>query len=223
MPVWTPATTTPASFRGPTPLRVALEQSLNTVTARLGAMLGMEAIGQTIESFGIMDHMPREYSMALGAGETTPLRHTAAYAMLVNGGKKHHPDPDRPRAGPQRQDDLSRRPAAVRRLRQCRVEAPAGAGHPRHARADRRSARSTFQIVTDDAGRGAARHRHRGQGGRQADRRQDRHDQRLARRLVRRLHPRSRRRRLYRLRRAGQPRRRRDRRPSSRRRSSATS
>ena len=80
-----------ARFRGPTPLRVALEQSLNAVTARVASMVGMEAIAQTVERFGIMDHMPREYSMALGAGETTLLRHTAAYAMLVNGGKRITP------------------------------------------------------------------------------------------------------------------------------------
>src|SRR4029077_16147931 len=80
-----------ARFRGPTPLRVALEQSLNAVTARVASIIGMEAIAQTIERFGIMDHMPREYSMALGAGETTLLRHTAAYAMLVNGGKRITP------------------------------------------------------------------------------------------------------------------------------------
>jgi len=51
----------------------------------------MEAIAQTVERFGIMDHTPREYSMALGAGETTLLRHTAAYAMLDNGGKRITP------------------------------------------------------------------------------------------------------------------------------------
>ena len=54
-------------------------------------MIGIEPIGDTVERFGIMDHMPREYSMALGAGETTPLRLTAAYAMLVNGGKRITP------------------------------------------------------------------------------------------------------------------------------------
>ena len=91
MPPWTPANYSSNSFRGPTPLRVALEKSLNTVTARLAAALGMEAIGQTVEKFGIMDHMPRFYAMALGAGETTPLRHTAAYAMLANGGKRITP------------------------------------------------------------------------------------------------------------------------------------
>ena len=91
MPPWTPANYNANAFRGPTPLRVALEKSLNTVTARLAAMLGMEAIGQTIEKFGIMDRMPRFYAMSLGAGETTPLRHTAAYAMIDNGGKRITP------------------------------------------------------------------------------------------------------------------------------------
>ncbi len=88
MPPWTPGNYESESFRGPTPLAVALAHSLNTVAARLGAILGMDAIGGNIESFGIMDHMPREYSMSLGAGETTPLRLTAAYAMLVDGGKR---------------------------------------------------------------------------------------------------------------------------------------
>ncbi|MGE0258460.1 MAG: penicillin-binding protein 1A [Alphaproteobacteria bacterium] len=91
MPPWTPSNYSSDSFRGPTPLRVALEKSLNTVTARLAAALGMERIGQTVEKFGIMDHMPRLYAMALGAGETTPLRHTAAYAMIANGGKRITP------------------------------------------------------------------------------------------------------------------------------------
>src|SRR5204863_388905 len=87
MPLWTPGNYNSNKFRGPTPLRLALELSLNTVTARLAETVGMEAIGETIEKFGIMDHMPRLYAMSLGAGETTPLRHTAAYAMLDNGGK----------------------------------------------------------------------------------------------------------------------------------------
>ena len=91
MPPWTPGNYESDRYRGPTPLAVALAHSLNTVAARLGAILGMEAIGENIEAFGIMDHMPREYSMTLGAGETTPLRLTAAYAMLVDGGKKLTP------------------------------------------------------------------------------------------------------------------------------------
>ena len=78
-------------YRGPTPLRVGLEQSLNAMTARLASLVGLEPIAQTIERFSIMDHTPREYSIALGTGETTPLRLTAAYAMLINGGKRITP------------------------------------------------------------------------------------------------------------------------------------
>jgi penicillin-binding protein 1A len=95
LPMWSPTNYTKRGqevrFRGPTPLRVALELSLNAVTARVASIIGMEPIAETAERFGIMDHMPREYSMALGAGETTLLRHTAAYAMLVNGGKRITP------------------------------------------------------------------------------------------------------------------------------------
>jgi penicillin-binding protein 1A len=91
LPPWTPGNYESDSYRGPTALLVALAHSLNTVSARLGAILGMDAIGQNVEAFGVMDHMPREYSMTLGAGETTPLRLTAAYAMLVDGGKRLTP------------------------------------------------------------------------------------------------------------------------------------
>ncbi len=95
MPMWSPTNYTNRhhgpEYRGPTPLRVGLEQSLNAMTARLASIIGMEPIAQTIERFGIMDHTPREYSMALGTGETTPLRLTAAYSMLINGGNRITP------------------------------------------------------------------------------------------------------------------------------------
>jgi penicillin-binding protein 1A len=95
LPMWTPENYTNRyhgpKYRGPTPLRVGLEQSLNAMTARLASIVGMEPIAETIERFGIMDHTPREYSMALGTGETTPLRLTTAYAMLANGGKRITP------------------------------------------------------------------------------------------------------------------------------------
>ncbi len=191
MPPWTPSNYSSNSFRGPTPLRIALEKSLNTVTARLAAALGMEAIGQTIEKFGIMDHMPRFYAMALGAGETTPLRHTAAYAMIANGGKRITPtliDRIQDRYG-----------KTIFRADQRECDACGETewkGQPVPEIPDNRQQiadpGSTFQLIDDARRRRAARHRHRGQGDRQAGRRQDRHDQRLAGRLVRRLHARPR-------------------------------
>ncbi|HEX3535559.1 MAG TPA: penicillin-binding protein 1A [Stellaceae bacterium] len=90
LPMWSPVNYE-HNFMGTIPLRVALEHSRNAATAHVAAAIGMEAIGETVETFGIMDHMPRMYSMALGAGETTPLRLTTAYAMIDNGGKRITP------------------------------------------------------------------------------------------------------------------------------------
>jgi len=91
LPMWTPTNYAKrgqeVKYRGPTPLRIAIEKSIDTMTVRAAKIVGIEPIAETFERFGIMDRMPREYSMVLGAGETTPLRMTAAYAMLVNGGK----------------------------------------------------------------------------------------------------------------------------------------
>ena len=90
LPLWEPHNYEDR-YGGPTTMRVGLEHSINVMAARTAAIIGMDAIGDTIEKFGIMDKMPREYSMSLGAGETTPLRLTTAYAMLVNGGKRITP------------------------------------------------------------------------------------------------------------------------------------
>jgi len=91
LPMWSPTNYEADRFRGPTPLRIGLEQSIDTLTVRLATMIGMDPIADTIERFGILDHVPHEYSITLGSGETTPLRLTAAYAMLVNGGKRITP------------------------------------------------------------------------------------------------------------------------------------
>jgi penicillin-binding protein 1A len=73
-------------FGGPTPLRVALERSLNLVTLRVAQSVGMEAIAQTAIAFHEVDAMPRVLPAALGAVETTVLREAAAYAGLDEGG-----------------------------------------------------------------------------------------------------------------------------------------
>ena len=90
LPKWTPSNYT-HKFYGLLTLRVGVEQSRNLITARLGETIGLDAVGHSLEAFEIMDHMPRVYSMVLGAGETTPLRLTTAYAMLDNGGKELSP------------------------------------------------------------------------------------------------------------------------------------
>ena len=61
------------------------------MTVRLARALGMEAVVAYAERFGVVDELPRYLPMALGAGETTLLRLTTAYGMLVNGGKRIEP------------------------------------------------------------------------------------------------------------------------------------
>ncbi|HEY3916173.1 MAG TPA: penicillin-binding protein 1A [Stellaceae bacterium] len=90
LPKWNPSNYE-RKFYGPVPLRFGLEESLNLVTARVGTAIGLDTVADYVERFGILDHMPREYSFIIGAGATTPLRLATAYAMLVNGGKKIAP------------------------------------------------------------------------------------------------------------------------------------
>jgi len=78
-------------FYGPSPMRVGIEQSRNLMTVRLAQAIGMPAVVDTALRFNIVDRLDPVLSMSLGAGETTVLRLTAAYAMLVNGGKKITP------------------------------------------------------------------------------------------------------------------------------------
>lgn len=78
-------------YYGPTPIRVGVEKSRNLMTVRLADFLGMEIISEYAQKFGVMENMPHHLSMALGAGETTLLKLTSAYATLVNGGKKIEP------------------------------------------------------------------------------------------------------------------------------------
>lgn len=87
LPKWKPANYT-NKFYGPSPMRLGIEKSRNLMTVRLAQDIGMEAVADVAERFGITPNLPRVLSMALGAGETTLRDLTAAYAMLVNGGKK---------------------------------------------------------------------------------------------------------------------------------------
>jgi penicillin-binding protein 1A len=72
-------------------MRVGIEQSRNLMTIRLAQAVGMEKVAATAQRLGVVDALPASLSMALGAGETTLMRMTTAYAMFVNGGKRIEP------------------------------------------------------------------------------------------------------------------------------------
>ncbi|CCQ74334.1 penicillin-binding protein 1A [Magnetospira sp. QH-2] len=90
LPKWRPANYT-KKFYGPSTLRLGIEKSRNLMTVRLAQELGMERIADYSGRLGIYDRLPERLAMSLGAGETTLLRLTTAYAMLVNGGKTIRP------------------------------------------------------------------------------------------------------------------------------------
>ena len=73
---------------GPSPLYVGVEQSRNQMTVRLAHQIGMKPIQDIAKRVGIMNAMPAQLAMSLGAGETTLFKLTAAYASIVNGGKR---------------------------------------------------------------------------------------------------------------------------------------
>jgi len=75
-------------FYGPQTLRRGIERSRNVMTVRLAQDLGMPLISDYAKMFGIYDDLNPVLAMALGAGETTDMRMTAAYATIANGGKK---------------------------------------------------------------------------------------------------------------------------------------
>ena len=76
------------NFGGLTPLRVALEQSLNLVTVRVAEHVGMSAVAKTAIGFHLVDSMPKVLPAALGAVETTVLREAGAYAGIAEGGRE---------------------------------------------------------------------------------------------------------------------------------------
>lgn len=87
---WKPANYS-NKFYGPSPMRLGIEKSRNLMTVRLAQTVGMEKVAQYAERLGVTDNIPRQLSMSIGAGETTLLRLTTAYAMIVNGGKQITP------------------------------------------------------------------------------------------------------------------------------------
>jgi penicillin-binding protein 1A len=90
LPPWRPANYS-RNFYGPSPMRVGIEQSRNLMTIRLAQAVGMDKVAETAERLGVVDKLAPSLAMALGAGETTLMRMTTAYAMFVNGGKRIEP------------------------------------------------------------------------------------------------------------------------------------
>ena len=160
-------------FYGPSTLRVGLEESRNLMTLRVAQDIGMKTVADYAARFGLHPDLPELPSAALGALETTPLDLAAAYAMLVNGGRRIEP------AIIERIQDRNGRTVYRRDARDCDGCRPAAWQHQlppalRDQRPVIADPRTTYQVVSMLEGavqRGTGRALE--QAGR-ADRRQDR-------------------------------------------------
>ena len=176
-------------FYGPSTLRVGLEESRNLMTLRVAQDIGMKTVGDYAARFGLYEDLPELPSAALGSMETTPLDLAAAYAMLVNGGRKIEP------AFVERIQDRNGRTVYRRDARDCDRCRPGEWHHQlppilRDTRPVIADPRTTYQVVSMLEG---AVQRGTGRALRKlgaTDRRQDGHHQRVPRCLVRRLHAR---------------------------------
>ncbi|MDX2224630.1 MAG: penicillin-binding protein 1A [Rhodospirillaceae bacterium] len=90
LPKWKPKNYT-SEYLGLASLRKGIEKSQNLMTVRLAQAVGIDRVGATAQRFGIVDQWPGTLAASLGSEVTTVLRLTAAYGMLVNGGKKVTP------------------------------------------------------------------------------------------------------------------------------------
>ncbi len=87
---WKPKNST-EKFYGPSTLRLGIEKSRNLMTVRLAQHLGMGTILDYAKRFELHENMEPSLAASLGAGEVSLLKLTAAYGMIVNGGKKIKP------------------------------------------------------------------------------------------------------------------------------------
>ena len=86
--VWTPKNAD-GRYSGYITLRQALTASKNMVSIRILMSIGVGYAQQYIQRFGFKpSEIPATLSMALGTGETTPLRIAEGYSVFANGGYK---------------------------------------------------------------------------------------------------------------------------------------
>ena len=77
-------------YAGPKTLRWGVEQSRNLMTVRAASQTGMAKVIATADELGVGKYDPY-LSIALGAGDTTVMKLTNAYATLANQGRQVKP------------------------------------------------------------------------------------------------------------------------------------
>ena len=90
LPKWKPVNFS-KKFYGLMTLRRGVELSKNLMTVRLAQDIGMDKIVDMSKRIGVNDHLATYLSSSLGAADTRVINMVAAYAVIVNGGKKVPP------------------------------------------------------------------------------------------------------------------------------------
>ncbi|WP_445116786.1 penicillin-binding protein PBP1a [Acinetobacter sp. WZC-1] len=88
---WTPKNSD-GRYLGMIPLRRALYLSRNTVSVRLLQSVGVERARQLLMDFGLQEnHIPRNFTIALGTPMVLPVQMATGYATIANGGYRVQP------------------------------------------------------------------------------------------------------------------------------------
>ncbi len=87
---WSPKNYT-NTFLGPLTLQTALQQSINTVAARLADEVGRDRVAATAHRLGITSSINTDPAMALGTSGVSPLELAVAYDAFSNGGRRVQP------------------------------------------------------------------------------------------------------------------------------------
>ena len=159
---WSPHNYKP-QYLGPVTLRTALQHSLNTVSVRLVAAMGVDKVIEQIRKFGITAQIVRHPSIALGTPEVTLMEHVYGYATF-------------PAMG------MEVKPVLITKI----VDADGNVVEQYKPEPPRRRipADTAYVMVDLHEERRRKGHRPEGQGARPPRRRQDRHVERLQGQLV---------------------------------------
>ena len=90
LPPWRPENYT-QQYYGSGTMRLGIAKSRNLMTIRLAQAISMDKVVEYAKKFGVNDKLPPILAMSLGAGETSLLKLTTAYGMIVNGGHQITP------------------------------------------------------------------------------------------------------------------------------------
>jgi penicillin-binding protein 1A len=77
-------------YAGPQTMRWGVEQSRNLMTVRTANQIGMDKVTRLAHILGVGDY-PNYLAIALGAGDTTVLKMTNAFAIIANQGRQVKP------------------------------------------------------------------------------------------------------------------------------------